>query len=228
MALVVNELREAEFSLDDVSEYLKRSSFLDIVTEGFLTQKALDEYSYTAGSFVHDGTVFDTSVDTIKHALEYTHSRTSIVHNGFENFERGLNEEVPVFFAHVASRIGGLAVIRVAIKLGSVLAGEEFGVAETFQLGGEDFFLGDKYTATADNTISMGGVDYELPLGKVGKSLEISPTREYEGGTVLVLEAQPNSGYSFKKWEGEDTSEEDLIRIDLEHNFYIEATFKSD
>ena len=119
MALEVNELGEATFSDEDVKAYLNRSTLAAVASASFVTQSQLDAFTSKEGGFVHDGSVFSNEVDSIKHALEYTFARTAIVHNGFENFQRGLNEETPIFFAHVASRGNGFAVIKTIIENGS-------------------------------------------------------------------------------------------------------------
>ena len=232
MALEINELSEATFQAEDINSYLKRSSLSDVMGSGeFVTKQVLEamimDFPSNSGSFKHDGTVFNLEVDSIKHALEYTHSRTAIVNNGFENFERGLNEETPIYFAHIASRSGGLASVESIIEVGSVGIGENFGVLETFSLGGNTFHRGSTYTASAINKVSIGGIEYDLPVGKFGKSIPKNETSEYPGGSILIIEAKPLSGYEFLKWEGEDSSEDSMINLELEHNLYLEATFKA-
>lgn len=227
MALEINELSEATFDADDISSYLKRSSLADILSNPeFVTEAKLRDFPSKSGSFNHDGTVFDLTVDSIKHALEYTHNRTAIVHNGFENFERGLNYEAPIFFAHIASREGGLASVECIIDQGSVGIGERFGVIETFNIAGNQFNRGSEYTASALDKVSINGADYDLPIGKFGKSIPKNQTSEYPGGSILIIEAKPLSGYKFLKWEGEDTSEDIILNLELGNNLYLEATFE--
>jgi hypothetical protein len=225
MALQINELSEADFDAGDIDSYLKRSSLADIISAGFVTDATLMAFPEKSGSFVHDGTVFDIEVDSLKHALEYTHSRTAIVHNGFENFVAGLNEDTPIFFAHIASRSGGLASIECVIQQGSVGIGESFGVLETFTIAENEFNRGSEYIASALDKVSIGGVEYDLPMGKFGKSVPKNQTSEYPGGSILIIEAKPLSGYQFLKWEGEDTSEYPMLNLELDNNLYIEATF---
>jgi|TARA_Y100000289_G_scaffold66081_1_gene81386 hypothetical protein len=227
MALEVNELGEATFSDEDVKAYLNRSTLAAVAGASFVTKNELETFTSREGGFVHDGSVFSSEIDSIKHALEYTHTRTSIVHNGFENFQRGLNEETPIFFAHVASRGGGLAVIKTIIESGSVGIGEKFAPYEDFTLGGNAFLRGSEYSASGTNKVSINDQEYDLPVGKFGKSLTKNSTFEYPGGSTLIIEAQPQTGYEFIKWKGEDTSTERTLNLVLEHNLYIEATFKA-
>lgn len=226
MALQINELSEADFDAEDINSYLKRSSLSDMISSpDFITESKLRGFPSESGSFIHDGTVFDIKVDSLKHALEYTHSRTAIVHNGFENFDAGLNEDTPTFFAHVASRSGGLASIECVIQQGSVGIGESFGVLEAFTIAGNEFHRGSEYIASALDKVSVGGAEYNLPMGKFGKSVPKNQTSEYPGGSILIIEAKPLSGYQFLKWEGEDTSEYPMLNLELDNNLYIEATF---
>ena len=225
MAFQVNELSEAIFTEQDIKEYLSRSSLGSVIAETFVTQDQLAKFSSSDGSFVHDGVVFSSDVESLKHAIEYTHTRTAIVNNGFENFQKGLTSENPNFFANIVSRGNGLASINLVVFGDSVEAGENFGALENFVVGGKAFVRGVEYTATGSNKVTVDGVEYDLPLGKFGKSLPKTSTYKYPGGSVLFIEATPLAGYTFKEWKGEDPSTEASRTIVLEHNLYLEATF---
>ena len=209
----------------EVKAYFGRSTLAAVAGANFVTKNELEGFTSREGGFIHDGSVFSSEVDTIKHALEYTHARTSIVHNGFENFERGLNEETPIFFAHVASRGSGFAVIKTIIESGSVGLGDKFAPLEDFILGGTTFLRGSEYAASGTNKVSINDVEFDLPVGKFGKSLAKNSTYEYPGGSTLIIEATPQAGNGFVEWKGENASTQPMLNLILETNLYIEAVF---
>lgn len=226
MAIEVNELSEVLFTEEDVSAYLSRSTFASVVAINYVTKKELENFTSREGSFIHDGSVYSENVNSIKHALEYTHSRTAIVHNGFENFEKGLIEETPLFFANIASRGNGFATIKTIIESGSVGLGDKFAPYEDFIVSGNTFLRGSEYSASGLDKVSINNVEYDLPVGKFGRSVPKNTTYEYPGGSTLIIEATPQPGYGFVEWKGEDASTDPIINLVLEHNLYIEAIFK--
>jgi hypothetical protein len=228
MGLAVNDFGEAEFAESDVIDFLKtRSSLMDLVSSQFVTRSEMQGFVSSPGSFVHDGSVFRQDVDSLKHAIEYTYTRTGSSHNGYENFLKGLEDTGPArFFANVASRTGGVASITRAIENVDVVSGETVGIIESFTQLQHSFVKGEEYPATGNNQVTISEVDYILPSNKIGKSIGISSDKEYPNGTILIITATPLAGWQLKKWEGEYSSSVPVITVTLRNNFYIEAVFE--
>lgn len=234
MAFEVNELQEATFDESDILQVLRdKPNVTDLLTEGLVTKTQLEEFIASPNSFVHDGAVFRQDVDSVKHALEYTHARTAIVHNGYENFYAGIfDTPQEQYFAFIAGRKGGLAYIELACEpidpiTGKVEIGSDIGILETFTEGGVEFVRGQSYPATGDNQVTISQNDIVLPTAKIGKAIEVTPTREFPINTILVLRAAALFGYRFVKWEGEYPSTESQHVVTLTHNLYAEATFET-
>ena len=200
-----------------------RVSLGNLKTEVF---SILNNFAQTPGSFSHDGKVYDSGVDTLKHAIEEAYVRTDLVENGYDNFVSGLNfnESQVSYNVHVASRTGGLASIESAGK-GDAVTGEDVLIIEPFTVSGRNFILGETFTLSGASTINENGTDYTLESGKFKKKISVSASGEYEHGTTLVIKSTPLSGYGFLKWEqgGETDS---IIAVSPTDNFYIEATFQ--
>jgi hypothetical protein len=228
MGLTVNDFREAEFEEGDVIDFLKsRKGASDLVSSEFVTRSEMQGFVSSPGSFVHDGSVFKQDIDSLKHAIEYTYTRTGSSHNGYENFLKGLEGLGPAkFFANVASRTGGLASVTRAIENVDVVSGENIGIIESFTQLEHDFVKGEEYPATGNNQVTISEVDYVLPSSKIGKSIGISSDKEYPDGTILIITATPLAGWQLKKWEGEYSSGVPVITVTLRNNFYIEAVFE--
>lgn len=228
MALTVNDFNEVDFAESDIVDFLKsRKSITDLVSSEFVTRNEMQGFVSSPGSFVHDGSVFRQSVDSIKHALEYTFTRTGSAHNGYENFLRGLEDTGPAnFFVNVSSRTGGLASVTRAIEDVDVVSGENIGIIESFTQLQHNFVKGEEYPATGNNQVTISEVDYVLPSDKIGKSLGINSDSEYPDGTVLIITATPLAGWQLKEWQGEYSSGYPVITVTLRNNFYIEAIFE--
>ena len=72
--------------------------------------------------------------------------------------------------------------------------------------------------STGGGTVKVDSIEpWELPY-----------TKTYSEGTVVILEAIPSFGYTFKSWEKPLTSTESPVSVVIDCKKYITASFKVD
>lgn len=78
MALIINELREAEFDESDILNHLIEAPSLgELITGNFVTTAQLYSFPGSDGSFTHNGTIFESTITSINQAMEYTQKQVN-------------------------------------------------------------------------------------------------------------------------------------------------------
>jgi len=93
MALIINELGEAEFNESDILNYLKEQPSLgELISTSFVTAGQLYSFPAREGSFTHNGKIFESTITSINQAMEYNRRQLNIWNDcALQDFQDGIS-----------------------------------------------------------------------------------------------------------------------------------------